>query len=434
MGKYACHVAVGVVLTALVLQTWGVLGVVTPVRVSAGSMAGAYLGPHREAMCGACGAAVVCGVEQLPSDGEAQCLNCGAWGVDLSGVADRPGEQVWIDRATFEFRPPRRWEPVVFRWPDEAQHLFLKRVVGLPGESIAIRDGDVYVDGRIARKSWEAARRMAQTVHDDVFTTTPPAAKAPHWRPRAADSTWIRSAGGAWSCCGTRKSSERFKNGERSEFSRIPPRVDWLDFHPLRGRPITDDSAYNQSETRRLQDVHDVGFACDVQLSGGGNLRLRLVDGQDQFELVLRPAEGRAELWRQGTKVSTAALAADALAAPCRLEAGLVDEQVWLSIAGRVVLQAPYDPTPPRTAPARPLAVGAEGGVVELWGLRVWRDVHYLEPAAVGGRMGRGLPARLGDEEFFVLGDNSPISLDSRVLPGGGLARKLIVGKPLPAR
>ena len=45
-------------------------------------------------------------------------------------------------------RPSRRGDVVVFRFPEDPRRDFIKRVVALPGETVAIRDKRVYVDGR----------------------------------------------------------------------------------------------------------------------------------------------------------------------------------------------------------------------------------------------------------------------------------------------
>jgi len=47
----------------------------------------------------------------------------------------------------FTVHPPRRGEVIVFRFPRDVSKDFVKRVVGLPGEEIELRDGYVYIDG-----------------------------------------------------------------------------------------------------------------------------------------------------------------------------------------------------------------------------------------------------------------------------------------------
>jgi signal peptidase I len=43
---------------------------------------------------------------------------------------------------------PKRGDVVVFRWPGDRSQIWVKRVIGLPGERIALRDGQVFIDGQ----------------------------------------------------------------------------------------------------------------------------------------------------------------------------------------------------------------------------------------------------------------------------------------------
>jgi signal peptidase I len=59
----------------------------------------------------------------------------------------REGEFVIVDKVSYAFGSPQRGDIVVFALADEADDL-IKRVIGLPGETIEISDGTVYIDGR----------------------------------------------------------------------------------------------------------------------------------------------------------------------------------------------------------------------------------------------------------------------------------------------
>jgi len=51
-------------------------------------------------------------------------------------------------------RPPRRGDLIVFRFPEDPRRVFLKRVVGLPGEELEIRNKVVYVDGKVLEEPY----------------------------------------------------------------------------------------------------------------------------------------------------------------------------------------------------------------------------------------------------------------------------------------
>lgn len=57
------------------------------------------------------------------------------------------GDNLIVDKLTYHFRNPERYEVIVF--PVEKHKYYIKRVIGLPGETIQIIDGEVYIDGEL---------------------------------------------------------------------------------------------------------------------------------------------------------------------------------------------------------------------------------------------------------------------------------------------
>jgi len=64
------------------------------------------------------------------------------------------GDIVLVDMRTTRLFPLRRGEIVVFEYPPEPEVWYLKRVVGLPGESLELRGGHLYVDGSPMEESY----------------------------------------------------------------------------------------------------------------------------------------------------------------------------------------------------------------------------------------------------------------------------------------
>lgn len=57
------------------------------------------------------------------------------------------GQFVLVERVTYRFSEPRRGDIVVFEYPRAPQEDFVKRVIGLPGETVEIQGGSVYING-----------------------------------------------------------------------------------------------------------------------------------------------------------------------------------------------------------------------------------------------------------------------------------------------
>jgi len=128
----------------LLVGSW----LVEPFAVVSGSMSPTLLGPHRTFHCEQCGKRndLPADIDDIPGR-SAYCPACRTRGPVIDDLPIVPGDRVLVDRSVFLARSPRRWEVVAFRLPLAPKQIAVKRIVGLPGETIELRFGKFTADG-----------------------------------------------------------------------------------------------------------------------------------------------------------------------------------------------------------------------------------------------------------------------------------------------
>src|SRR5437764_622799 len=58
-------------------------------------------------------------------------------------------ERIFINKFVYRFEPIERGDVVVFWYPLDRSKSFIKRVVGLPGETVELRQGTLYINGKV---------------------------------------------------------------------------------------------------------------------------------------------------------------------------------------------------------------------------------------------------------------------------------------------
>ncbi len=367
---------------------------------------------------------------------------------------------------------PARWDVIVFKDPSDGTTNFIKRCAGVPNEVLAVIDGDVYtvpvselspetraefekqihekhlfVSGqqegvlgpisdaafaeldrkfRIARKTEEAQKVLWFNVYDHDHPPRTLDTYQPHWLPAQGQKS-------GWNVSRARLS---FEPGDQP-----------MDFVMLAGKEIRAANSYNVSSAA-LPIVSDQRIRLVITpVDGQGALRLRLTKWRRTFwanihmDGTITLSEGELQTPDAGPFLASTKIAPFQAGKPSAIEFENLDYRLAIRVAGDEVLASSSDPKSPayyapnvtalRKGPADstwvPPRIYAEGGSFEVTHLAVDRDVHYYHEARVGPvlhslrwapRLGWGsalTPIMLREGEFFMLGDNTAASKDSRL-------------------
>ena len=137
-------------------------------RIPTGSMAETLRGAHHHLRCEKCGYKSDLGADESGSGGP-KCPSCGF--LDETPIAKPAsnGDRILVLKCVYQFTDPRRWYVVVFKNPHDPSENYIKRMIALPGETIAALDGDFYVDGKILRKPPKVQREMWMPIYDNDY-------------------------------------------------------------------------------------------------------------------------------------------------------------------------------------------------------------------------------------------------------------------------
>ena len=64
------------------------------------------------------------------------------------------GDQLIVDKLTYRFHDPERFDIIVFPFRYKDNTYYIKRIIGLPGETVQIADGEIYINGEMLEESY----------------------------------------------------------------------------------------------------------------------------------------------------------------------------------------------------------------------------------------------------------------------------------------
>lgn len=140
--------------------------------IPTGSMAPTLMGAHKDLYCEHCGEQYQASASQefdsntgAPTGYKtvaSTCATCrGLNAYDFRGNKNHAtfsGDRILVSKFDYVLSSPSRWDVLVFKFPLGARMNYIKRLIGLPGESLLVSDGDVYTK-KDAQNAWVIARK-----------------------------------------------------------------------------------------------------------------------------------------------------------------------------------------------------------------------------------------------------------------------------------
>ena len=349
-------------------------------------------------------------------------------GDDIDYQRSHNGDRILVNKYVYTYRDPDRWDVVVFKFPGNAQINYIKRLVGLPGETLRVYQGDLFAgdedasrdaDFKILQKPADKVLAMRQLVHDTDYDPAElfaagwplrwqaPASGQDGWKTETEiddknvrqrytldganeNESWIRYEHIVPDYRDWRRLAEL-----ETQLPEKPPVFPQAERSQWRRRLVTDANPYNARQGRLLagsqgtleidsdkQGLHWVGdliVEADVEVQADhGELLLDLVEGGQHFRSTIDLKTGRATLAAVGV-ADFAPTAETPLHGPgeYRVAFANVDDQLLLWVDGDLI---PFEGG---------TAYDAEqvfGGRRSIQPQTSEDDLGDLAPAGIGGR------------------------------------------------
>ncbi len=409
--------------------------------IPTGSMAPTLMGRHKDVTCPECGFAFQASAsEEVNEDGTPKeprerytvrsctCPMCRrTFEVDSGRREHRSfkGDRIIVAKFPYQFGEPQRWDVAVFRYPGEAYKNYIKRLVGLPHETVRIYCGDIYVrDDRQPNAEFQIQRKppgkllaMLQPVFDNDLMpaimrsgfTTPRwqpdqiAPDAAGWQPED-DYRAYRVDAGPQSEVWLRYRHLTPTQAQWAMVARGRQRQPLPPGEVLRPQLISDFSAYNSSQSwdspqqPDMLGVHPVGdlvLECQLEVrSQSGQAVLELVKGGRRFQCRFDLSSGAATMCIDGRPMVESGgkqyryhpTAKTQVRGPgrYRLRFSNCDEQLLLWVNGKLVrfdddtCYPPLGNQQPQLADLAPAGIAALGAALRVSHIKLWRDVYYI--------------------------------------------------------
>ncbi|MCP4710431.1 MAG: signal peptidase I [Planctomycetes bacterium] len=326
------------------------------------------------------------------------------------------GDRILVLKYLYFLSEPQTWDVVVFKNPTDPTLNFIKRLIGKPGDKVELIDGDVYLDDKIQRKPDHVQNVLWIPIYHSDHQ---PPTEAPGRRDKILwDSPFQpENPAGPWNI-----------DQHHHQFTFTgSDNLETINFNRNRLRKSTQSFlAYNSSRNYSSDFASDLKMAFTLtpdSPDGAIAIKLgkynRIYRAEINFDgdcRIINESDNHTLLLHDHSPPLTPGV-------PIVVTYANLDHSLILTV-GENKLQFigdddpqswGYDPSNRLNIPS--VALTGNGPGFSLEHIALARDVHYTNAPGSNGEIGaatEGNPFTLAEDEFFVLGDNSPQSHDSR--------------------
>jgi len=360
---------------------------------------------------------------ELPS----RCQSCGRSLMTGEEMPVANGDRILVLKCIYQFIEPKRWDVIVFKNPTEPTINYIKRLIGLPGESIQIIDGDIYIDGQISRKPAKIQNELWMPVYDNDYQPVRPedgSFNGHLWQQpfrNVSDSEWITTDS---------KSPTIFRLDSPAD------QINSLFYDTSIGNDFKATYAYDDVDTYGYMP-----YCSDLMV----RFNSQSADSQGSIGIALSKYETNYKAWvdssgemvitkedgGQSTKLVRKSIDPPVGGKTLPVKFANVDHRLIFQYGGEKLIydmRRDLQGAGQITEDIEPRVEIFGSGKLALSHIAILRDIHYTKVKFANsyehGRATKEDPFVLGQDEFFVLGDNSPNSEDGRWWNRAGVANK----------
>ena len=417
------------IITAFILAFVFRAFVLEAFRIPTGSMADTLMGDHFNIRCIQCGygyeynfnpyiqkyykTAVGGGFYKLIPP--PRCPSCGYYEKPDMVVPKANGDRILVFKSLYQFVEPKRWDVIVFKNPTGPKENYIKRLIGKPGETVEIVDGDIYIDEKLVRKPPKVQEEMWMPIYNNNFQPIQP-----------LDG---RFNGHSWHQPFTNDSTSewQFDPSRPVEFNlkAKPGKINIMVYDTQKGNDLRASYAYDDPRFYKL-----LPFCSDLMMK----LNAKRTESQGIIGIGFTKYQTLYKAWFDSTGLmviekvdstgQTIELARKQVS-PIQqnkdffIQFSDADHLLVLKIDKQELtydMGTGKDDAGLRLGDIEPKAIIFGSGYLTISNVELYRDIHYISTRLESVlRAGEGNPFTLGEDEYFAMGDNSPDSADSRV-------------------